>query len=566
MTIGVNAVDDPPIAIPQTGTVAEGVGLTIILAGVDGDGDLLTALISTLPVNGVLHQAVDGTSRGAPISTVPTPVIDPSMRVIYVSSNGVGDGHDTFGFTVTDGVIDSDEATVTVNLIPSASPTVSITLTVSATQSSTFADEISHQSTLDGFAGEKAIISIASTPVTVVLGAGESENIDTDGDGILDLTVHVTHVEVGMSVTVLLSKYPPALQLAISSSGNTIEGDALEITLETQDTDGVAATSASDIVVHVASSAATGVFDIAQDGAFDGTLITVTIPAGETAVSVFYKDTVLGTVTLTATAQGFPAETGTATQEVTVSSAVTSVNVSGSPVRAGGTVTVTAIGKAGATGAFFVDDIVTEIAMTESTEVAGTYTDEFTPIAGVHSDGVYDIVVKIGVGSQIIAGGVVIDNTAPTRLEPTADPTRIKNGQSLMLTVKSESGLLVSANFSGLDATQSESVALVETEPGTYRVSIVISEDNTADNGQKTIEIIAIDPAGNIAEALTTIELRNFAEFNLTVSEGISLYQIRINRLLIRRRSPLSLILEKELVAFRSGTGINSHSPCRNCG
>ena len=34
------------------------------------------------------------------------------------------------------------------------------------------------------------------------------------------------------------------------------------------------------------------------------------------------------------------------------------------------------------------------------------------------------------------------------------------------------------------------------------------------------------------------------------------LYQIWINRLLIRRRSPLSLILEKELVAFRSGTGI----------
>ena len=37
----------------------------------------------------------------------------------------------------------------------------------------------------------------------------------------------------------------------------------------------------------------------------------------------------------------------------------------------------------------------------------------------------------------------------------------------------------------------------------------------------------------------------------------LSLYQIWINRLLIRRRSPLSLILEKELVAFRSGTGIS---------
>ena len=42
-----------------------------------------------------------------------------------------------------------------------------------------------------------------------------------------------------------------------------------------------------------------------------------------------------------------------------------------------------------------------------------------------------------------------------------------------------------------------------------------------------------------------------------TVMRYYSLYQIWINRLLIRRRSPLSLILEKELVAFRSGTGIS---------
>ena len=44
---------------------------------------------------------------------------------------------------------------------------------------------------------------------------------------------------------------------------------------------------------------------------------------------------------------------------------------------------------------------------------------------------------------------------------------------------------------------------------------------------------------------------------NLTLKTAMSIsYQIWINRLLIRRRSPLSLILEKELVAFRSGTGI----------
>ena len=43
-----------------------------------------------------------------------------------------------------------------------------------------------------------------------------------------------------------------------------------------------------------------------------------------------------------------------------------------------------------------------------------------------------------------------------------------------------------------------------------------------------------------------------------------SLYQIWINRLLIRRRSPLSLILEKELVAFRSGTGISYEWTAKN--
>jgi len=106
-----------PVATAQAVTVNEDTDIAITLSGTDADGHTLSALISTLPANGSLYQTADGTTRGAQITVAPTTVTDASKRVIYVSApNGNGAGHGNFGFKVNDGLVDSPEATVTVDV------------------------------------------------------------------------------------------------------------------------------------------------------------------------------------------------------------------------------------------------------------------------------------------------------------------------------------------------------------------------------------------------------------------------------------------------------------------
>jgi hypothetical protein len=198
-------------------------------------------------------------------------------------------------------------------------------------------------------------------------------------------------------------------------------------------------------------------------------------------------------------------------------------------VKAGGKLTVTAIGKPKATATFSIGAIVTDKAMVESPS-AGTYIGEVSPIVvDLHPEGEYEVVVKIGSGSKSATDKVVIDNTAPALTSVTANPTIIKNSQTLTLTaVAGESGLSVRADVSALDSTQPVPVTLVEitAQVRTYGVSIVISENNTATNGVKSVKVTATDAAGNVAEASTTVDLRNFAEFNLSVPVSIGLIHI----------------------------------------
>ena len=65
---------------------------------------------------------------------------------------------------------------------------------------------------------------------------------------------------------------------------------------------------------------------------------------------------------------------------------LTNVTASGSPVKTGGTVTVTAVGKTGSMATFSVGTVVTDKKMTESTTEAGTYTGKFTVEAVMQAD------------------------------------------------------------------------------------------------------------------------------------------------------------------------------------
>ncbi|HIO72454.1 MAG TPA: tandem-95 repeat protein, partial [Flavobacteriales bacterium] len=125
VTVNVAAVNDVPVAAAQTVTVNEDTDVTITLSGTDVEESTLTYKISTLPANGTLYQTADGSTRGDAISEVSTTVTSTEFKVIYVpAENGNGDGHGNFGFKVNDGTVDSDEATVTVNVTAVSDPPV----------------------------------------------------------------------------------------------------------------------------------------------------------------------------------------------------------------------------------------------------------------------------------------------------------------------------------------------------------------------------------------------------------------------------------------------------------
>lgn len=88
----------------------------LVLHGFDPDGDLLTASIQSLPLNGRLFQFT-GSSAGAEITSAPALVADELRRVVYVPDEGFL-GSDSFAFLVNDGVEDSNVASVFVEVIP----------------------------------------------------------------------------------------------------------------------------------------------------------------------------------------------------------------------------------------------------------------------------------------------------------------------------------------------------------------------------------------------------------------------------------------------------------------
>jgi hypothetical protein len=115
LRINVFPSEDIPIAISQNIPAAKNQLLPIALVGSDGDGDPLTATVTTLPLNGKLFQTTDGITPEAAITAAGTKVTNPQGLVIFQPNPGTL-GEVTFGYTVSDGKADSTPATVAVNL------------------------------------------------------------------------------------------------------------------------------------------------------------------------------------------------------------------------------------------------------------------------------------------------------------------------------------------------------------------------------------------------------------------------------------------------------------------
>jgi len=93
--------NNPPIATPQDVTVQEDTPTNITLSGTDADGDRLTFSISTQPQHGTITQ------NGAGVTYTP-------------DTGFLGD--DSFGFTASDGIDESDPATISLKVVSSLTP------------------------------------------------------------------------------------------------------------------------------------------------------------------------------------------------------------------------------------------------------------------------------------------------------------------------------------------------------------------------------------------------------------------------------------------------------------
>jgi Bacterial Ig domain len=110
--VTITAANDKPVADPQSVSVDEEQSTTVTLSGSDVESSSLTFHVGSLPNDGRLYV---GSTTTTEITTGDYAL--PGDQVTYVP-NADFDGSDSFTFTVSDGTIQSDPATVTVTVDP----------------------------------------------------------------------------------------------------------------------------------------------------------------------------------------------------------------------------------------------------------------------------------------------------------------------------------------------------------------------------------------------------------------------------------------------------------------
>ncbi len=111
--IGTAVANQPPWARPIDTATKSGSAVTIMLDGSDADGDPIDYVITTLPAGGALTDPHFG-----PINAVPY-TLQLGNEVLYVPAGGFN-GSDAFTYDVDDGLLVSNEAVVTIDVIESA--------------------------------------------------------------------------------------------------------------------------------------------------------------------------------------------------------------------------------------------------------------------------------------------------------------------------------------------------------------------------------------------------------------------------------------------------------------
>jgi len=315
-----------------------------------------------------------------------------------------------------------------------------------------------------------------------------------------------------------------AFKSAAQSPLQNVSSGAIQ--LEARDADGNPAPTSAAVTVALTSSSTTGVISAAADGA---AITEVVIAAGgTTAASVYYKDSVAGAGTLTATSTAL----GSATQSITITDVATKIAVTATTGGyVGDAVTVTiqtldandeaATTAAGVTVALSAD--TGTLSMTSIALAAGTTSDTVTLTGAAVGSAT---VTASATGLTSGTGTVAFSNTVAS-VDASGSPA--KSGGTITVTATGKPGAAATFSISGdvaTDATMTEDTTEAGTYTGSYTVTDVVV-DGTYDvtvtigagSDSKTEAVVIDKTAPTIASATSDPDsLRNGESLTLKVT------------------------------------------------
>ncbi|MFC1719143.1 FlgD immunoglobulin-like domain containing protein, partial [Candidatus Poribacteria bacterium] len=173
---------------------------------------------------------------------------------------------------------------------------------------------------------------------------------------------------------------------------------------------------------------------------------------------------------------------------------IDSVNVSGSPAKAGGSIVVIAAGEPGVSAQFSIAGVFSNAPMTETQ--SGVYTGTYVVIQGVNvTNATVTVMLKdLASNSSVDASqSVTIDTEPPEITSVSVSGSPAKIGGTIGITVVGEPGVPVQFSIAGLV----DDVPMTEVQPGVYTGSYAAADDvNVID---AVVTVVLTDSVGNVS-------------------------------------------------------------------
>ena len=345
-------------------------------------------------------------------------------------------------------------------------------------------------------------------------------NTAMDGSRAITVTAMDNAGNAGSATAmVTLDNTAPVISSSSVDMMNVKSGDMLEVSAMVAGANTVSA----DVSALNADAPTLALMDADGDGTYTGSVMvtadgdgpqTITITAADAAASV--EDTVMATLdntmpTVEASADQMYAKNGDTVMLTAMVSEASNVS---------------------ATVSQLDDTQLTVELMDEDGDL--TYTGPVTiDMANTAADGSKEITVTAiddagnsGTGSV----SVTLDNAVPEVTDVSVLPSPTRNGETVTISATVSEAADVSADVSDLDTMQTEMVTLTDDDgDGTYTGSFTISEENEADNGDRTVTVTATDAAGNSGNNTGTVELINTLDYTSILPAGISLFHVPLD-------------------------------------